>query len=118
MRSCPMIGIISAGFPRVRSMCSISIGGTQSARWWGATDTLSVVSRDGHKLGFLRDNSCELVEDVDVRPNESLPATEISAYQAGRCLDVQNSSVRNRANVRQQTCNGGPSQKWQVRSKG
>ena len=40
----------------------------------------------------------------------------ISAYHAGRCLDVRNTSFDEGADVEQKTCNRGTSQLWQVHS--
>ena len=41
---------------------------------------------------------------------------EITAYHAGRCLDVDGQSTGDGARVQQYTCNGGGNQRWQLRA--
>jgi microsomal dipeptidase-like Zn-dependent dipeptidase len=70
-------------------------------------------SRVGNKLGFERDGACQLVEAP--LPTSSSPV-EISAYHAGRCLDVQGGSTSDGAAVVQSTCQAVANQKWQLRA--
>jgi microsomal dipeptidase-like Zn-dependent dipeptidase len=70
-------------------------------------------TRVGSKLGFEREGTCRLVEAP--APASSSPE-EISAYHAGRCLDVQGRSTSDGAAVLQRACRGGASQKWQLRA--
>jgi microsomal dipeptidase-like Zn-dependent dipeptidase len=43
---------------------------------------------------------------------------EITAYHAGRCLDVDGQGTGDGARVQQYACNGGGNQRWQVRAVG
>jgi hypothetical protein len=71
---------------------------------------------EDHRLGFLRESRCQSVEDTDapVKPDDR--PVPISAYHAGRCLDVKNTSLENGARVEQRACNSGASQLWEVHS--
>ena len=73
-------------------------------------------TRSGYKLGFIRNNTCQLVEETTLLENTSRQPAPISAYHAGRCLDVKRASVGDGARVVQENCEGGRSQLWQVRS--
>jgi microsomal dipeptidase-like Zn-dependent dipeptidase len=46
---------------------------------------------------------------------ELLPVA-LSAYHAGRCLDVEAAATTDGAKVKQWACNGAPNQRWQLRS--
>ena len=71
-------------------------------------------SRRGHLLGVERNGSCALVE---APPPAPAPAPEeITAYHAGRCLDVDGMSTSDGARVQQYSCNGGANQRWRLRA--
>jgi hypothetical protein len=73
------------------------------------------ICRQGPRLGFERDGACQPVEpgDPPTLPG-TLPPVAITAYHAGRCLDVDGASGR----VQQWTCNGGDNQRWSLRRAG
>jgi microsomal dipeptidase-like Zn-dependent dipeptidase len=73
-------------------------------------------TRDDHKLGFVRNGSCQLVVPLNSPVGTTLQAVPISAYHAGRCLDVKDASFAEGASVVQKTCGTGSSQLWQLRS--
>jgi microsomal dipeptidase-like Zn-dependent dipeptidase len=73
-------------------------------------------TRDGHKLGFMVNNSCRSVEEMKSPFEPDNRPVPITAYHAGRCLNVKNASFYEGADVEQKTCGSGTSQLWQVRS--
>jgi len=72
-------------------------------------------TREGHKLGFMRSNGCQSVEEMNSPIEPGDRPVPISAYHAGRCLDVKNASFDEGADVEQKTCGSVTSQLWQVR---
>src|ERR1700688_61613 len=72
-------------------------------------------TREGHKLGFMRNDNCQSVEEVNPLAGADYRPVAISAYHAGRCLNVKNASFDGGAQVEQRTCTAGISQLWQVR---
>jgi hypothetical protein len=71
-------------------------------------------SRRGHLLGVERNGGCALVEPP--LPSPAPAPEEITAYHAGRCLDVDGQNTGDGARVQQHTCNGGGNQRWQLRA--
>jgi microsomal dipeptidase-like Zn-dependent dipeptidase len=71
-------------------------------------------TRTGHRLGFLIDNRCELVESASVTP--AVTAGSIVAYHAGRCFDV--GSRRRGSHAVQQKCSTADTQVWEFRTLG
>jgi hypothetical protein len=70
-------------------------------------------TRTGHLLGFHQGDACVVVESgIDPEPQ---PST-ISLYSNGRCLDIENLSVREGARVQQIRCGNKSSQLWVVRN--
>jgi microsomal dipeptidase-like Zn-dependent dipeptidase len=77
-------------------------------------------TRSGHKLGFVQRAAsgaevCHLVEPAPPPVTTSIGET-ITAYHAGRCLDVEGRSLRDGASVVQWSCNGGRNQLWRLRA--
>jgi microsomal dipeptidase-like Zn-dependent dipeptidase len=75
-------------------------------------------TRVGRRLGLERAGACHPVEGdaaAPAVPAAPLPAVAISAYHAGRCLDVDGASTSDGARVQQYACNGGGNQRWQLR---
>jgi microsomal dipeptidase-like Zn-dependent dipeptidase len=69
-----------------------------------------------HLLGFEQNGACQLVEPADPPVlSGTLAPVAISAYHAGRCLDVDRASAADGARVHQWTCNAGDSQRWKLR---
>jgi microsomal dipeptidase-like Zn-dependent dipeptidase len=73
-------------------------------------------TREGHKLGFVRNNDCQSVEEMNSPVEPEDKPMPISSYDAGRCLNIKNASFEEGADVEQKTCDSGTSQLWQVRS--
>jgi len=73
-------------------------------------------TREGHKLGFMLDNNCHPVEEVSRPAAPDDRPVPISAYHAGRCLGIRNSSSDEGARAEQATCGTGTSRLWQVHS--
>src|SRR5439155_27210953 len=72
--------------------------------------------RRAHLLGFEQNGACQLVEPAEAPVlSGTLAAVAISAYHAGRCLDVDRASSADGARVQQWTCNGGENQRWKLR---
>jgi hypothetical protein len=71
-------------------------------------------SRRGHLLGIERNGACALVEQPAPAPSPA--PEEITAYHAGRCLDVAGAGTGEGARVQQYSCNGGANQRWQLRA--
>lgn len=67
-------------------------------------------SRTGHKLGFLSNGSCELVEPG---PEENRDPVEVTAYYDGRCLTVD---LSGKSGAVQSPCQNAANQKWYFRS--
>ncbi len=79
-----------------------------------ATDVPICRARRGRQLGFLQQGRCVAVEGIGGVPPAS--ASAISAYHAGRCLDVDGQSLRDGATVQQYACNGGSNQRFRIQS--
>jgi microsomal dipeptidase-like Zn-dependent dipeptidase len=75
-------------------------------------------TRVKHELGFERDSVCQTVEETTSRASTILEPVPISAYHAGRCLDVKKSSFADDAKVVQENCGTWNSQLWEVRASG
>jgi microsomal dipeptidase-like Zn-dependent dipeptidase len=72
--------------------------------------------RGTHLLGVEQNGSCQLVEPAPPPVlSGTLPAVAITAYHAGRCLDVDRNSSLDGARVQQWPCNGGDNQRWMLR---
>lgn len=71
-------------------------------------------SRSGHQLGYVLDNTCRTIE-ASAPAGSQQAAGPITAYHAGRCLDLKGGSRQRAASATQRTCTNTNGQRWTLK---